>query len=211
LRYNRTNPAIIAYGIYMYFNSRSYRCTSKSLEYIIRRSHVSIWKWVQKNANVADCFRIYKHGIKEIFVDETLIQIDGKDYWLWIAYEPNIKRCLMMHISRERTILVCYQFFKQLRNRFGRKTIFTDGATWYYQVCRWLRMKHYIYESDLKNKMERFVQKIKDRTECFDDHFPCTKDDCNRLHVYNWLKLYILYIHTDMDKTKFMELLMDGG
>ena len=35
--------------------------------------------------------------------------------------------------------------------------------------------------------MERFVQKIKDRTECFDDHFPCTKDDCNRLHVYNWL------------------------
>ena len=81
---------IIAYGIYiiyMYFNSRSYRSTSKSLEYIIiKRSHVSIWKWVQKNANVADHFRIYKHGVKEIFVDETLIQIDGKDYWLWIAY-----------------------------------------------------------------------------------------------------------------------------
>ena len=67
----------------MYFNSRSYRCTSKSLEYIIKRSHVSIWKWVQKNANVADHFRIYKHSVKEIFVDETLIQIDGKDYWLW--------------------------------------------------------------------------------------------------------------------------------
>ena len=60
LRYNRTNSAIIAYGIiYMYFNSRSYRCTSKSLEYIIKRSHVSIWKWVQMNANVADCFRVY--------------------------------------------------------------------------------------------------------------------------------------------------------
>jgi transposase-like protein len=97
LRYNRTNPAIIAYGVY--FNSRSYRSTSKSLEYIINRSHVSIWKWVQKNANVADHFRIYKHGVKEIFVDETLIQIDGKDYWLWITYEPNIKRCLMMHLS----------------------------------------------------------------------------------------------------------------
>jgi len=66
----------------MYFNSRSYRCTSKSLEYIIRRSHVSIWKWVQKNTNVADQFRIYKQRVKEIFVDETLIQIDGKDYLL---------------------------------------------------------------------------------------------------------------------------------
>ena len=47
-----------------------------------------------------------------IFVDETLIQIDGKDYWLWIAYEPDMDLCLMMHISRERTIFVCYQFFK---------------------------------------------------------------------------------------------------
>jgi transposase-like protein len=119
----------------MYFNSRSYRCTSKSLEYIIKRSHVSIWKWVQKNANVADHFKIHKHWVKEIFVDETLIHIDGKDYWLWIAYEHNIKRCLMMHLSRERTLLVCYQFFKQLRNRFGRKLILTDGARWYYQVC----------------------------------------------------------------------------
>ena len=48
-----------------------------------------------------------------IFVDETLIQIDGKDYWLWIAYEPDMDLCLMMHhISRERTILVCCQFFR---------------------------------------------------------------------------------------------------
>ena len=53
------------------------------------------------------------------------------------------------------------QFFKQLRNRFGRKPIMTDGATWYYQACRWLRMKHCIYGTNLKNKMERFVQKIK--------------------------------------------------
>ena len=39
-----------------------------------------------------------------IFVDETLIQIDGKDYWLWIAYEPNVDLCLMVHISREREL-----------------------------------------------------------------------------------------------------------
>jgi hypothetical protein len=60
-------------------------CTCKSLEYIIiKRSHVSIWKWVQKNASSADHFGICKNGcIKEIFVYETLIQIDdGKDYWL---------------------------------------------------------------------------------------------------------------------------------
>lgn len=57
----------------------------------------------------------------------------------------------------------------------------------------------YVYDTRLKNLMERFVQQIKDRTECFDDdHFPCTKQNCNRQHVWNWLKLFILYL--DMNK-----------
>jgi hypothetical protein len=59
--------------------------------------------------------------------------------------------------------------------------------------------------------MERFIQKKKDRTECFDDHFPFTKEGCNILHVYNWLKLYILYVHTNMDKTRFIQFLIDAG
>jgi transposase-like protein len=60
--------------------------------------------------------------IKEIFVDETLLRIDGQDYWLWIAYEPNLNTCLMMiHISlsQEKELFsFCYQFFRQLRNRY---------------------------------------------------------------------------------------------
>jgi transposase-like protein len=39
------------------------------------------------HADVVDRFRVNnKNQVKMIFVDETLIQIDGKDYWwLWIA------------------------------------------------------------------------------------------------------------------------------
>ncbi len=73
----------------------------------------------------------------------------------------------MMHLSRERTIFICYQFFKQLRNRYGRrKLIFTDGAKWYNDACKWLRLKHQVYDTELKNIMERFIHQIKDRTEC---------------------------------------------
>ncbi len=38
---------------------------------------------------------------------------------------------------------------------------------------------------------------------CFDDHFPCRKkENCDRqhMHVWNWLKLFALYLHTEMDK-----------
>jgi hypothetical protein len=43
---------------------------------VITRSHVSIWKWVQKYADCADRFRIDRRLVKRIFVDETLLQIE---------------------------------------------------------------------------------------------------------------------------------------
>ena len=142
----RTHPAIIAYGLYLYFNSRSYRFACKSLEPIRKRTHVAIWKWVQKYSSLADRFVIGRRRVKQIFVDETLLKVNGQDYWLWLAYEPNLHVCLLFHLSRERTIFVCYQFFKQLRNRYGsRKAIYTDGAKWYNDACKWLRLKHQVY------------------------------------------------------------------
>ena len=117
----------------------------------------------------------------------------------------------MMHISRERTIFICYQFFKQLRKRYGRKPIFTDGARWYDDACKWLRLQHHVYGTELKNIMERFIEQIKDRTECFDDHFPCRKENCDRQHVWNWLKLFLLYLHMGMDRVRFMTLLVRNG
>ena len=208
----RTHPAIVRYGLYLYFSSRSFRLAAKCLESIVKRSHVAIWKWVQKYSYLADRFKTDRRLVRAIFVDETLVQIEGKIYWLWIAYEPALNSCLMMHLSRERTIFVCYQFFKQLRNRYGRKPIFTDGAPWYNEVCRWLRLQHRVYGTELKNLMERFIQNIKDRTECFDDNFPCKKHDCDRNHVWNWLKLFQLYINMGADRKRFTTyLMMDGG
>jgi putative transposase len=213
LNRTRTHPAIIRYGLYLYFSSRSFRLAAKCLSSVTKRTHVSIWKWVQKYSGIADNrFRIDRRRVKEIFVDETLLQIDGKDYWLWIAYEPSLNYCLMMHLSRERTIFVCYHFFKQLRHRYGRKPIFTDGARWYDDACKWLRLQHHVYGTELKNLMERFIQYLKDRTECFDDYFPCRKPDCDRKHVWNWLKLFVLYLNARMDRMKFTALLStDGG
>ncbi|HEX7031619.1 MAG TPA: hypothetical protein VF172_01330, partial [Nitrososphaera sp.] len=78
----------------------------------------------------------------------------------------------------------------------------------------WLRLKHRVYGTELKNLMERFIQHIKDdRTECFDDHFPCRKkENCNRQHVWNWLKLFLLYLQMGADRMRFVSFLArDGG
>jgi putative transposase len=206
MKRNRTNPAIRIYGVYLYFNSRSFRLAAKALEPIEKRSHVAIWNWVQEyTSKLDDWFKVDRHKVKEIFVDETPIKIDGQEYWLWMAYEPNLDVCLSMYLSRDRTIFVCYWFFKQLRKKYGnRKPILTDGADWYTTACKWSRLQHhYVYGTELKNIMERYIQYIKDRIECFDDHFPCRKKDCDRQHIWNWLKLFVLYLHSGIDRLQF--------
>ena len=67
-----------------------------SLEPITKRTHVSIWKWVQKYASLTDRFVIGGRRIKDVFVDETLLKINGENYWLWLAYEPNLHVCLFV-------------------------------------------------------------------------------------------------------------------
>jgi transposase-like protein len=66
-----------------------------------------------------------------------------------------------VHLSKERTIFICYQFFKQIREKYGKKPIYTDGVQWYIDACKWLRLKHIVYGTELKNIMERFIQQIK--------------------------------------------------
>ena len=40
--------------------------------------------------------------------------------------------------------------------------------------------------------LERTIQYIKDRTECFDDYFPCPqKVNCNLEHVKNWFSVFV--------------------
>jgi putative transposase len=41
-------PKDIAYSLYLYFLGLSYRSTAKALQRFVQRSHVSIWKWIQK-------------------------------------------------------------------------------------------------------------------------------------------------------------------
>jgi hypothetical protein len=51
--------------------------------------------------------------------------------------------------------------------------------------------RNIIYIPQLKKSfIERTIQYIKERTECFDDYFPCTRINCQLEHLVNWLILF---------------------
>jgi len=55
----------------------------------------------------------------------------------------------------------------------GKHNISTDGGTWYRQTRKFLKIDHHLHSSYEKSIIERTMQYIKDRTEGFDDYFPC--------------------------------------
>lgn len=121
----------------------------------------------------------------------------------------------MMHLSRERTIYFCVlPVLQAIKGQVWKKA---NIHRWRPVIQRGLQVAaavtSYVYGIELKNMMERFIQQhIKDRTECFDDHFSCRRENCNRQHVWNWLKLFLLYLHVDADRLRFTTFLIrDDG
>ena len=54
---------------------------------------------------------------------------------------------------------------------------------WYPQACKFLKLEHLLHSTFEKSIIERTIQYIKDRTEYFDDYFPCRKNKCRLEHV----------------------------
>jgi hypothetical protein len=56
------------------------------------------------------------------------------------------------------------------------------------------------------------MEYVKDRTEIFDDYYPCIKEDCNLKHVYNRIGLFIFMYNAIRASIQFRLLIhLMGG
>jgi putative transposase len=88
-------------------------------------------------------------------------------------------------------MLVVEKFIRSLVQKYGKQTVFTDGGTWYHEACNVLRLKHYLHSPFEKSLMERVNQYFEDRTENFDDYYPCMQHEYNLFHVHNWIQFFV--------------------
>jgi putative transposase len=85
LERERTSAEVIMYALYLYFLGLSFRNTSKAIQPPFEeegRSHVAIWKWVQRfNPRRLYCCK----RISAFLIDETMLQIGSSEAWLWVV------------------------------------------------------------------------------------------------------------------------------
>ena len=118
----------------------SLRNTSKALVIFKdnKRSHVSVWNWIQRFAE----YPIYKRKrISAFIIDETVIQIGSQHFWLWFCIEPIHRSYLEYTYLRREICLLLKNSLESLVSKYGRHPVYTDGGTWYDEACNILRLK----------------------------------------------------------------------
>ena len=120
---------------------------------------------------------------QSIVVDETMIKVGSEYIWLWVAIEPENREILALNVSKKRNMFVAERVLSGLVRVYGKHPVSTDGGTWYPQACRFQHLNHHIHSSLEKSLIERTMQYIEDRTESFDDYFPCKLKGCKLKHV----------------------------
>ena len=186
--------------MYFYFSGLSLRRTSERLSRFIKRNHVSIWNGTQKYD--PQTISSKKRKVLEYAIYKTVIKVGPEYIWLWVAIEVKSKEILGISISKERNMFVAERFISSLIKHHDRHPISTDGGTWYPQACRFLKINHHLHFSYGKSIIERTMQYIKDRTESFDDYFPCGKKKCKLRHVVNWLNLFVDFHNKELKTLK---------
>jgi len=195
IRIRRGTPLpVMAHTVHPYFSGLSLRRAARSLRLIMSRSRASMWRWVQRLGPILGSIGADPRDVHRIFVDETMVNLGGTPAWIWVAFEPDLRAMLDFHVSWRGNSIDAYLFIRRLVRRYGRVPIYTDGAPWYADACRWAGVEHVVYDRPLRNLMERMIQYMKDRTEAFDDLFPVGG---RRLasgrafeRVHNWLSAF---------------------
>jgi putative transposase len=190
----RTKPKHTVHAIHLYFLGLSLRNISKALSclHIVNRSHTAIRDWIQKYKPKRLFYK--RSNISEFIIDETQIKAGSEYIWLWVAIGPEDRQILALDTSKERNMLIAERFITGLVRNHGKHLVSTDGdRTWYPQACRFLHLKHHIHSSFEKSLIEGTMQYIRDRTEGFDDYFPCRKENCGLKHIKRWLELFAFY------------------
>jgi putative transposase len=78
-------------------------------------------------------------------------------------------------------MFIAERFISRLIHNHGPHPVSIAAGTWYpHQAYRFLNLNHHLHSFYQKSIIERTIQYIKDRTEYFDDYFPCCKRNASK-------------------------------
>jgi transposase-like protein len=150
----RTSPILVVYGAFLYFCSHSSRVASRALSSMVRRSHTSILSWF-RSLSFLFVDRSLRGKVKLLLIDDTRVEVGGREVVLFVAFEPRLRRIVYMRFFEVANIFAALTFIKRIKALYRSKMkVLTDGAQYYRTACKFLSLDHDVYDLRLRNLVE---------------------------------------------------------
>ena len=166
----------VSSALNMYYEGMSIKAIRRNLqqEYGNMPSTATIYEWIQKYTQYAtDSIKGYEpKKIGDTFVaDETVLEIDGQNVWLWDLIDDKTRFLLATRLSTSRTTRDAQILYDRAVKTAGKepKTVITDKLASYLDVrygkdTEHIQSRPFAVE-DNTQKIERFHETLKQRTK----------------------------------------------
>lgn len=166
----RTPRSLMELGIRLHLAELSLSNTISELEkFGVQRSRKAIHDWVQK----ADLQPASDASPDQVAVDETVIRINGQQFWLYAAVDPEVNRFLHMWLYTTITTVLTERFFRELREKHDIEdaVFLVDHATHLVAALRRSGLRFQPVRHGNRNAVERVFREVKRRTSSFSNSF----------------------------------------
>ena len=157
----------------------------------VSRVRSTVHNWVHKAELQPETGR----SPNQVAVDETVIQLDDEQYWLYAAVDPQSNDLLHTKLEPTRTNVIADQFFAELRDKHDvDDAIFlVDGAVPLHRACEKHGLDFRYERHGNRNSVERVFREVKRRTtsfsNCFSNAEAETANEWLRSFAFAWNQL----------------------
>jgi putative transposase len=157
----------------------------------VSRARSTVHNWVHKADLQPEPGRSPDH----VAVDETVIQLNDEQYWLYAAVDPDSNELLHTKLEPTRTNVIAHEFFAELREKHDvdDAVFLIDGATPLNEACHRHGLDFRYEKHGNRNSVERVFREVKRRTSsfsnCFSNAHADTADDWLRSFSFAWNQL----------------------
>jgi len=172
-------------GIRLHLAGLSLSDTILILEILgVERCRSTVHNWIQK----ADLQPRDGANPDHVAVDETMIQLNDEQFWLYAAVDPDTNRLLHVKFSPTRNQAITEMFLAELRDKHlvDDALFLVDSAPWLQAALDRHGLRFQYERHGNRNSVERVFREVKRRTNQFSNCFSHAEAET----VENWLQAF---------------------
>jgi len=165
-----TPSELMKLGIRLHLAGLSLSNTVSELEWFgVNRSRKAVHDWVQK----ADLQPASDASPDHVALDETVIRINGQQFWLYAAVDPETNEFLHVRLFTTTPTALTQQFLRELREKHDVYDVvfLVDYAQHLAAALQRVGLQFQTIRHGNRNTVERLFREIKRRTSLFSNSF----------------------------------------